>query len=530
LLLFRRTRSEAGLTGRRRTWWCRVRTTAIEAGMHRRLLDYARLVCARREGAPAARLAMTVLLKRALSSPASLARSVERRLELLGEPERGPEAQPALPFTQAEGDDSEPAAILAVPGLSDPDEERRRLEAILHAASAASRGESKLRVLARLIRRTSEPAVVFTEYRDTLHHIGAMLPGFDIAYLHGGLSAADRRDALERFVQGGARLLLATDAASEGLNLHHRCRLVVNVELPWSPVRLEQRVGRVDRIGQRRRAHAVHLVGRDTAEERIVARLLARQARAQDALASPRAGRTPHDSGGFVEGDIERAVIDGAPLVDRHVQLSPSRDRREAVLTPDLNDVAAKEAARIVAARRLGSPDRADVEIRPVATVLRRRRPGRRRQLIWVYRLPCVDGRDVVSWEAMYGALMTPGHAEHPLPPARLALELRRDLRDAPMHAQEEAQLEAARAWADAVRGPGVQRLEAIAEDLRRTRARIAALQGSLFDRRADRAAAAQISVLEAALDRCALRLASLAALGAIEAGPRELVFAVALA
>ena len=76
---------------------------------------------------------------------------------------------------------------------------------------------------------------------------------------------------LRQFVSGDARLLLATDAASEGLNLHHRCRLVINLELPWTPVRLEQRIGRVERIGQARRVHAVHLLAAGTCEEESVA-------------------------------------------------------------------------------------------------------------------------------------------------------------------------------------------------------------------------------------------------------------------
>src|SRR5262249_39330722 len=76
-------------------------------------------------------------------------------------------------------------------------------------------------------------------------------------------------------------VLLATDAAGEGLNLHHNCRIVVNLELPWNPVRLEQRIGRIDRIGQTRRVHAFHLIATGTAEVRVLHRLGSRIARAQ---------------------------------------------------------------------------------------------------------------------------------------------------------------------------------------------------------------------------------------------------------
>jgi hypothetical protein len=135
-----------------------------------------------------------------------------------------------------------------------------------------------LAALARLLRRIEEPAIIFTEYRDTLRHMRDLVaPG--AALLHGGLSRDERRAALASFGPGG--LLLATDAAGEGLNLHHNCRIVVNLELPWNPMRLEQRIGRVDRIGQRRRVHAFHLIAGGTAEMRVLHRLGLRVARAQ---------------------------------------------------------------------------------------------------------------------------------------------------------------------------------------------------------------------------------------------------------
>src|SRR5207249_4056200 len=89
------------------------------------------------------------------------------------------------------------------------------------------------------------------------------------------------------FTNGDARLLLATDAAGEGLNLHRRCRVVINLELPWNPMRLEQRIGRVDRIGQRRAVHVFHLIGADTGETRLLDELRARVARAHAAVGTP---------------------------------------------------------------------------------------------------------------------------------------------------------------------------------------------------------------------------------------------------
>ena len=139
---------------------------------------------------------------------------------------------------------------------------------------------------------------MFTEYRDTLVRIRAALAQ-PAALLHGGLTRSERLAALADFSSGRCRILLATDAAGEGLNLQDGCRLVVNLELPWNPMRLEQRIGRVDRIGQRRTVHAVHLIGARTGETRILTRLQARIAKARPRsvrpiqLAPRRSGRSP---------------------------------------------------------------------------------------------------------------------------------------------------------------------------------------------------------------------------------------------
>jgi superfamily II DNA/RNA helicase len=159
--------------------------------------------------------------------------------------------------------------------LSDPARERRLLTALHQSARAASTGETKVARLVTLLRRAGQSAVVFTEYRDTLLHVRRSLARPALV-LHGGLTRDERSEVLESFARDPCGLLLATDAAAEGLNLHHRCRLVVNLELPWNPMRLEQRIGRVDRIGQRRIVHAFHLIAGGTGEERLLARLRAR--------------------------------------------------------------------------------------------------------------------------------------------------------------------------------------------------------------------------------------------------------------
>jgi hypothetical protein len=149
--------------------------------------------------------------------------------------------------------------------------------------------------------------------------------------LHGGLTRRERADAVARFVAGDARVLVATDVAAEGLNLQRRCRLVIHVELPWSPTRLTQRNGRVDRIGQQRRVHIWQLLGDRRHEARVVASLSARLERMRDAgldvggLASRR--DEPPSMSGAADGSARTSVtaadlglVQDRQLISRLVQ------------------------------------------------------------------------------------------------------------------------------------------------------------------------------------------------------------------
>ena len=256
-------------------------------------------------------LALAVLHKRALSSAWSLAQSVERRLARLTATAgslRGIGDQLALPLGDPEGElvgADEAPAWPADLRLSDPAREIRLLEALSACARAAAANESKLAALVTLLRRSNQPAVVFTEYRDTLLHIRQQIARPALV-LHGGLARDERVAVLAAFARDPAALLLATDAAAEGLNLHCGCRLVINLELPWNPMRLEQRIGRVDRIGQRRTVHAFHLVAAGTGEMRLLSRLRARVAVAQADIGAP-------DPLGHDEHAMAQLVIAGDP-------------------------------------------------------------------------------------------------------------------------------------------------------------------------------------------------------------------------
>jgi hypothetical protein len=265
----------------------RVRPGRHESRMHATLARYSNAIRAEARGRDAT-LALAVLHKRALSSAWSLAQSVERRISVLAE-ERVDAEQIGLPLGDPQGEligADEAPAWPADLRLADAGRERALLAALHRSARLASGHETKVAALIALLRRAGQPAIVFTEYRDTLLHLRQRIGGAPLM-LHGGLSREDRAFVLAAFARAPVGVLLATDAAAEGLNLHHHCRLVINLELPWNPMRLEQRIGRVDRIGQRRTVHAFHLVAAGTGEMRLLQHLRTRIASAQADVGAP---------------------------------------------------------------------------------------------------------------------------------------------------------------------------------------------------------------------------------------------------
>ncbi len=121
--------------------------------------------------------------------------------------------------------------------------------------------------------------IIFTEHRDTLSYlvdrIRTLLGRAEaVVEIHGGIRREQRRTTQERFTQDtDVRVLVATDAAGEGLNLQ-RAHLMVNYDLPWNPNKIEQRFGRIHRIGQTEVCHLWNLVAKDTREGEVFLRLL----------------------------------------------------------------------------------------------------------------------------------------------------------------------------------------------------------------------------------------------------------------
>jgi superfamily II DNA or RNA helicase len=131
--------------------------------------------------------------------------------------------------------------------------------------------------------------IIFTEPKDTLHYlldkVRARLGNPEaVDVIHGGVSREERRKVIERFMQDRDMLvLIANDAAGEGVNLQ-RGHLMVNYDLPWNPNKIEQRFGRIHRIGQTEVCHLWNLVAADTREGEVYARLLEKLEAAREAL------------------------------------------------------------------------------------------------------------------------------------------------------------------------------------------------------------------------------------------------------
>lgn len=129
---------------------------------------------------------------------------------------------------------------------------------------------AKLKQLTAFLQNTREKVLVFTEFRPSQEGIAKMLSscGLSVATYHGGLSASAKDEAISQF-RRSSQVLVSTEAGGEGRNLQF-CRTVINFDLPWNPMRLEQRIGRVHRLGQTRDVHIVNMALTDTVEVHIL--------------------------------------------------------------------------------------------------------------------------------------------------------------------------------------------------------------------------------------------------------------------
>ncbi len=207
------------------------------------------------------------------------------------------------------------ALALAV-GRSGEDRKWRELASLLNeifmSAAAAGHEVSPFDGVEANPRPVSSPhqkLVIFTEHRDTLNYLQNRITGLlgrheAVVIIHGGMGREERTKAQESFRHDPeVQVLLATDAAGEGINLQ-RAHLMVNYDLPWNPNRLEQRFGRIHRIGQTEVCHLWNLVADKTREGDVYRTLLEKLAEARNAL------------GGQVFDVLGKLRFDGKPLRD----------------------------------------------------------------------------------------------------------------------------------------------------------------------------------------------------------------------
>jgi SNF2 family DNA or RNA helicase len=136
--------------------------------------------------------------------------------------------------------------------------------------AAVGTGGKEAALLDLLQRNPAEKKLVFVNHRETLTHLADVLAKAGIAFsrFEGSLSGPDKDAAIADFRER-VPVLLCTESGGEGRNIQF-CNTLVNFDLPWNPMAIEQRIGRIDRIGQQREVFVFNLVTRGTLEERVL--------------------------------------------------------------------------------------------------------------------------------------------------------------------------------------------------------------------------------------------------------------------
>ncbi|OSM08496.1 putative helicase domain-containing protein [Magnetofaba australis IT-1] len=223
---------------------------------------------------------LLILMQRLVTSSTSAIRTtLERRLEALKLP--NPQLSLLTPEMEEEWGDMDGQELLEnlmatrVKGIRN---ERAEVQMLLDAARQCeeagpdAKAETLLDRIYTLQQEENDPdlkVLIFTEFVPTQEMLRQFLEdrGFPVVCLNGALSMEERKAAQLAFAQE-RRILISTDAGGEGLNLQF-CHVVINYDIPWNPMRLEQRIGRVDRIGQPHVVRAINFVFEETVEYRV---------------------------------------------------------------------------------------------------------------------------------------------------------------------------------------------------------------------------------------------------------------------
>jgi superfamily II DNA/RNA helicase len=244
--------------------------------------------------------ALTILQRRLASSTYALWKSLQRRKnrlkDILVDFEEHKKKQPKLKVFDFDNDD--------VDDMDDHDREtqekiwetlsnadnKEELEREIHTLSVLENQakdviDSEVEVKLTKLKETmfelekkgvdeeSKKILIFTESRDTLEYLEKRIRnwGYTVNIIHGGMTSQERINAEKVFKQE-TQILVATEAAGEGINLQF-CHLMINYDIPWNPNRLEQRMGRVHRYGQKYEVFVYNLVAADTVEGKIFTKL-----------------------------------------------------------------------------------------------------------------------------------------------------------------------------------------------------------------------------------------------------------------
>lgn len=227
---------------------------------------------------------MILMQRLVVSSTSAIKTSLTRRLEVLGSGYQisglfgKPEALSLEAETFYDLDGQEQMETLLSAQFKAVKNERAEVKLLMEAAARCeqtgsdAKAEALLDWLYRLQSEEGDPdlkVLIFTEFVPTQEMLQQFLTdrGFSVVCLNGSMDMEERIRAQESFARE-ARVLVSTDAGGEGLNLQF-CHVVINYDIPWNPMRLEQRIGRVDRIGQGHAVRAVNFVFEGSVEHRV---------------------------------------------------------------------------------------------------------------------------------------------------------------------------------------------------------------------------------------------------------------------
>lgn len=309
---------------------------------------------------------LMILIQRLVtSSTQAILSTLERRLAALQAPEEQLTLASVAEEEWSDLDGQEQVETLLRTRLSALKNEQSEVRLLLESARQAAlagpdaKAEALLETIYRLQQDEMDPALkvlIFTEFVPTQEMLRVFLSerGFPTVCLNGSMDLQERKQVQEAFA-GEARILISTDAGGEGLNLQF-CHIVVNYDIPWNPMRLEQRIGRVDRIGQAHPVRALNFVLEDTVEFRVREVLEAKLALILKELGVDKAGDVLDSAqGGTLFDDLyvksllhPERLQDGVQQVVRQVREQAEATKSTAALVRYNEPLDPAEARRVL--------------------------------------------------------------------------------------------------------------------------------------------------------------------------------------